>query len=120
MQHKRAIIMVIGLAGLGSTTGCMGCMNEWQIEANQRRCQPLVDAVTRYREARGEYPKTLQELTPEYIRSIPPCWYWIFPGRFYYRTDRKEGEPPELRFRSSPISVRYYSFKAKKWLVDGL
>ena len=34
-------------------------------------CNPIVDALERYHNDKGAYPETLNELTPEYLATVP-------------------------------------------------
>lgn len=42
-----------------------------QSERNRQLCQPILDALQRYRQKEGAYPSNLDALVPNYIDQIP-------------------------------------------------
>lgn len=51
-----------------------------QVHASMKR---ITDALIRYKEKKGEYPSSLQELVPEYLDQVPET-PWSHP--FFYRS----------------------------------
>src|SRR5262245_23042293 len=83
-----ALILVIGI-GVGSVPA------GWRIQPGEsiRRAglerimanaQPVIEAIERYRNDTGEYPKSLTDLTPKYLAALPPTGNTIF-SQFGYR-----------------------------------
>jgi hypothetical protein len=48
-----------------------------------QRGQPLIDAIESYHKDRGEYPTSLQELVPAYLKGIPNTELAGFPEFLY-------------------------------------
>jgi hypothetical protein len=44
----------------------------------------IITACEQFNEANGRYPKSLNELIPEYLPSIPRAKYCLFGGGFHY------------------------------------
>jgi hypothetical protein len=75
-----------------------------RIMANAR---PVIEAIERYRNDTGEYPKSLTELTPKYLSALPPTGNAIFP-EFRYRppgSDRIWTIPDYELFVPTPIGA---------------
>jgi hypothetical protein len=58
----------------------------------KRDFAPLLDALEKHRQEKSEYPKTLGELVPSYLASLPDCpykrgWNSWKPEEYYYRRD---------------------------------
>ena len=58
----------------------------------KRDFAPLLDALEKHRRDKNEYPKTLRELVPGYLASLPNCPYkekWSLwkPEEYYFRRD---------------------------------
>lgn len=58
----------------------------------KRDFAPLLDALEKHRRDKSEYPKTLRELVPNYLASLPNCPYkekWTLwkPEEYYHRRD---------------------------------
>src|SRR5690606_16471879 len=50
----------------------------------QSRAQDLVDAVTAYQAEHKRYPRSLQDLVPEYIHEVPRAKYTLAFAEFRY------------------------------------
>lgn len=48
-----------------------GYSEQEQITKNEARAQPLILALESYRDTYGDYPDTLEQLTPAFITEIP-------------------------------------------------
>lgn len=50
------------------------------IRVAERRAAPVISAVSRYHSEHGHYPKTLDELVPTYLPSIPHAGFTLLVG----------------------------------------
>jgi hypothetical protein len=60
------VFLVSGASGSGS-----GSPSEAAVRSGINRAAPLLEALERYRLARGDYPQYLDALTPEFLAAIP-------------------------------------------------
>jgi hypothetical protein len=77
------------------------------LERIMASAQPIIEAIERYRNDTGEYPKSLTELTPKYLAALPPTGNAIFP-QFGYRppgTDWNRKIPDYELFVRTPIGA---------------
>jgi hypothetical protein len=42
-----------------------------QAQQGYNTCEPIISALEAYKNSRGEYPQTLKDLKPKYLKSIP-------------------------------------------------
>ena len=79
----------------------------------QRRAEIVVAAVRKYREKHGQYPQQLQEVTPEFLPSIPLARYSFMWNEFVYF---KTGETPRFYYVAYPPFLRnFYNFESSTW-----
>jgi hypothetical protein len=60
------LFLVSGASGSGS-----GSKTEAEVRSGISRAAPLLEALERYRAARGDYPQYLDALIPEFLAAIP-------------------------------------------------
>jgi hypothetical protein len=83
---------------------------QWKIaDANGER---LVRACESFHSENGKYPKTLSELVPRYLPSIPPAKYSL-DGEFYYVNS--DGLAPMLWWDKFGPLHKVYFFDTKEW-----
>jgi hypothetical protein len=79
-------------------------------EANARR---VVAACMAYHTANGDFPKTLDELVPQYLPSVPRAKYCLGPpGHFYYHNF---GSPKLYWQVVPPFDRKIYNFDTQRW-----
>jgi hypothetical protein len=79
----------------------------------QRRAEPVISAVNRYHSERGRYPKTLDELVPSYLPSIPRAGYTVLSRDFRYYNDR-----PQLCIVVMMHGISAYDFPTETWRTN--
>jgi hypothetical protein len=78
-------------------------------DANSER---IITACEAFHTANGHYPKTLDELAPKYLPSVPPAKYCMDGGFHYFNSD---GPPPILWWNEFGFLHKIYSFERKEW-----
>jgi hypothetical protein len=73
----------------------------------------VVKACDEFHIANGRYPKTLDELVPSYLSSVPRAKY-CFGGRFWYFNYQPDG-PCMLTWTRYGFYRRLYNFHTKRW-----
>jgi hypothetical protein len=82
---------------------------QWRIaNANGAR---IIAACEEFHAANGKYPKTLDELVPRYLPSIPRAKYCLKYGEFLY-FDKK---PMLMWYAVPPFGTEVYNFEKKRW-----
>lgn len=80
----------------------------------QSRAQDLVDAVTAYQAEHKRYPRSLQDLVPEYIHEVPRAKYTLAFAEFRYFGG--EDDPRLMYTALPPFGRPMYSFARRKWI----
>ena len=84
---------------------------QWGIaDANGER---IVRACESFYSDHGRYPKTLNELVPRYLPSIPRAGAGDF---YYYNSQDSGGLAPILWWNQFVFEHKIYSFESKEWL----
>jgi hypothetical protein len=86
------------------------------IQVAQRRAVPVIAAVSRYHSEHGHYPKTLDELVPVYLPSIPHAGFTLISRDFRYFIFNDER--PQLYFPAMFHGVFAYDFATKTWRTN--
>jgi hypothetical protein len=61
------------------------------------------------------YPESLNELVPEFLRSVPPAKYTLWGAPFFY-VSRPEGGEPILYYQAlPPFGRRFYHMEKGYW-----
>ena len=79
-------------------------------EANAPR---IIAACEEFHAANGKYPKTLDELVPRYLPSIPPAKYCLEFGKFQYWNH--EEHPMLVWCVVPPFGRKIYTFEDRRW-----
>jgi hypothetical protein len=82
------IVGVFFLLVIGSCVGLVVMSQRRGSEharVSKAQAAPLVESVERYRKAKGSCPKSLEELTPEFIGALPKVKRGTGDRDFYYR-----------------------------------
>lgn len=77
------------------------------------RAQDLVDAVTAYQAKHKRYPRSLQELVPEYLAEVPRAKYTLAFGEFQYFWG--EDDPRLMYTALPPFGRPVYVFSRGTW-----
>ena len=73
----------------------------------------VVKACEAFHTDNGRYPKTLNELVPRYLPSVPRAKYCMVGHFIYYNLE--EGFPPMLWWNKWGYVNRHYYFETKEW-----
>lgn len=58
-----------------------------------KKAQPLIDAIEKYRDEKGQYPEKLDNLVPDYLEEIPFTGMCIYPEFAYKRIETVKCQP---------------------------
>ena len=78
-------------------------------EANSRR---VIAACERFQAANGTFPRTLDELVPDQLASVPRSKYCLAYGEFLYFN---HGRPMLGWYVVPPFGRRTYDFETRRW-----
>jgi hypothetical protein len=88
-------------------------LNQWKkADVNGER---IVRACESYHALKGHYPKTLDELVPRYLRSIPRATYGAGGEFIYYNAPESDGQAPTLWWNPFIPEKKVYSFEHGRW-----
>ena len=129
--RKTALLVVFGAGGVAvflvlASLGMLGSDPQaiWQYvtwtESRVARSQRVGDAIIveikKFREDRGQFPERLDELTPEYLETIPPPL--AGSGQWHYER-RDEGASYMLQFQTiDTYPCCFFESTYGKWYVD--
>jgi hypothetical protein len=83
----------------------------------EMRAESVIGAVTKFNDQRGRYPKSLQELVPGYLETVPRANLTLNAGSFIFFAS--EDAPSLMYYKYWPFARRCYNFKGRKWsLID--
>jgi hypothetical protein len=99
------ISMPVLTLGIAMTNGNL----QWKI--SDTNAERVIEACYEFRVANGRYPKTLDELVPEYLPSVPPAKHCV-AGGFYYSS--QDGHS-SLMWSRYGFYRRIYDFDSKQW-----
>lgn len=88
-------------------------LNEINLKISEDHAEEMVAAVEKYRSRHGEYPRSLEDLVPEFMPAIPVVRYTFPAAQFeYFRL----GPDPVLAYTAAPPFTRpTYDFAQAKW-----
>ncbi len=84
------------------------------IKVALRRAAPVISAVNCYHSDHGAYPKTLDELVPAYLPSIPRAGFTLISRNFRYFNDERS----QLYFPAMFHGVFAYDFSTETWRTN--
>jgi hypothetical protein len=96
------------------TLGLVLANNAVQLKIAKANAPRVVLACEQFHAANGKFPKTLDELVPRYMPSVPRAKYCLAYGAFHYLNwgDR----PPKLIWYTFPIlGKNVYDFEKRRW-----
>jgi hypothetical protein len=80
-----------------------------------RRAGALVAAVHAFHERHQRYPKSLQELAPDFIEHVPRAKYAVTSGDFIYAPSRDRDDALLMYVVLPPFRRAVYSFARREW-----
>jgi hypothetical protein len=87
---------------------------DYQIAVAKENAPRVVAALEKYHADNGKFPKTLDELVPQYLLSVPVAKHCLY-GRFEY-LNYGESATPILYWVVVPPHLRnVYNFETKEW-----
>lgn len=75
----------------------------------------IIRACESYHSDNGRNPKTLNELVPRYLPSVPPARYCMNGDFHYYNASDSDGHPPMLSWDRFVFQHNIYSFDRRGW-----
>lgn len=80
----------------------------------RNRAEMLIATCEKYKDKNSEYPESLSDLVPDFIKEIPVAKYTLTSNRFFYISSKNSHI---LFYTSMPPSGRpTYSFEKQKWV----
>ncbi len=95
------------------TLGLAMANNAVQLRIAEKNAPRVVAACEEFHAANGRFPKTLDELVPEFMSSIPPAKYCLVFGEFDYFFNY--GKPMLVWYVVPPFYRRIYDFETRRW-----
>jgi hypothetical protein len=92
-----------------------GVALDWHGRGARARAQPIIDALDAYHAAHGDYPRSLAELTPSYLPSIPRAKYTLWEGEYWFAPAVPERHAQLLFVLYPPTGCRYFDFETRQW-----
>jgi len=88
---------------------------QWKIA--DTNAQRVIAACEEFRVANGRYPKTLDELVPGHLASIPRAKYCLdqMDSKFWYFRSSEGEDHPILWWSKQPFVKEIYNFRTKHW-----
>ena len=95
------------------TLGIVLTNNAVQWTIAESHSEQIIAACEHFRVSYGRYPKTLDELLPQQLPSVPRAKYCMRYGTFEYHSD--EGGHRLLWYKVPPFGRRIYRFEDGQW-----
>jgi hypothetical protein len=86
--------------------------NAVQNKIAEAHASRVIAACEGFRAAHGSYPKSLDELVPRYLPSVPRAKYCLACGSFFYFND---GRAMMLWCIIPPFGRKTYDFETRRW-----
>ena len=95
------------------TLGLVLANNAVQIKIAEAHAPKVIAACEGFHAANGRFPKSLDELVPRYIPSVPRAKYCLAYGEFDYYFN--QGKPMLVWCVVPPYNRRIYDFETRRW-----
>jgi hypothetical protein len=83
------------------------------ISVGNRNADEIINTVEKFKEVKGDYPRRLSELVPEYMSRVPVCAYRLAGRQYHYSYT---GTSHYLMWAQlPPFGRRVYDFQDKGW-----
>jgi tetratricopeptide (TPR) repeat protein len=94
------------------TLGLVFANDAFQYRIGKANAPRIIAACEEFHSANGKYPKTLDELVPRYMGSIPRAKYCLMFGDFVYMN---YGRPMLVWYVVPPYGRKVYDFEEQRW-----
>ena len=85
-----------------------------QREIAERNAEKVIDACEKFHAENDRYPKTLDELVPQYLLSVPRAKYCM-DGQFRYWNFEEDNDAILVWYVIPPYGRSVYNFKEQRW-----
>ncbi|MCX7424759.1 MAG: hypothetical protein NTW96_03900 [Planctomycetia bacterium] len=106
-------LAILRIAVPALTLGLVLANNAVQLRVAEANAARIVAACEEFHAANGTFPKTLDELVPRYMPSIPRAKYCLDYGEFLYLN--LDGHPLLVWCVVPPFNRRIYDFDERRW-----
>ena len=107
----RVALLRIAIPAL--TLGLVRANEAVQYRIGKANAPRIIAACEEFHAASGKFPKTLDELVPRYMPSIPRAKYCVAYGEFSYWNN--EGRPILVWCVIPPFGRKIYDFEERRW-----
>jgi hypothetical protein len=94
------------------TLGLAFANDAFQLRIAESNASRVVAACEEFHAATGRFPKSLDELVPQYLPSVPPAKYCLMWGQFVYLNS---GKPMLVWCVVPPYGRKIYDFEDRRW-----
>ena len=106
-------LALLRIAIPAATLGLALANDDVQCKIGEANAPRIVAACEEFRAANGRFPKTLDDLVPAYLPSIPRAKYCLDYGEFrYWNID---GSPILVWYLVPPYGRKIYDFEKRRW-----
>ena len=109
MFRQRTQIAAVFLCVVFATFGWLSL----NIHIAKQNAVPVINACERFQSRYAHYPSDLDQLTPNFLPSVPTARYTLMARKFVYGSD-----PPELCFPAMFHGVFCYDFQSESWATN--
>jgi hypothetical protein len=92
--------------------GLVSANNAFQRKIGEKNIRIIIYACEKFHAAKGEYPKSLNELVPQYLPHIPRAKYCLAWCDFMYFNN---GHPILVWYIVPPYGRKTYNFDDRRW-----
>ena len=116
IQRPGWALALVRIAIPALTLGLVMANNALQLRIAEANALQVVAACEEYHAAHGTFPKSLDELVPQHMRSVPRAKYCAGPWcHFAYYFN--QGKPMLVWYVVPPYYRRIYDFNTRQWSV---
>jgi hypothetical protein len=112
IQHPDWRLALLRITIPAMTLGLVLANDAVQLRIAEANSLRIVAACEEFDAANGTFPKSLDELVPRYLPSIPRAKYCLTNGDFVYSTS---GKPMLVWYVIPPFGRRIYDFESRQW-----
>jgi hypothetical protein len=87
--------------------------NSFQRKIAEENAPRIIAACEQFHATNGKYPKTLDDLVPQYLSSVPCAKYCLMYGEFMYWN--MENHPMLVWHVVPPFGRKIYTFEDRRW-----
>lgn len=112
IQHPGWRLALLRIAIPALTLGLVSANDAFQYGIGKANAPRIIAACEEFHAANGKFPKTLDELVPRYMPSIPRAKYCLVWGDFLYMN---YGHPMLVWYVVPPHGRKIYDFEDRRW-----